>query len=114
MQQFDQNSGKLRYLPHALHPRLTLPLLAITVSCIAFFVRMDLPRLFLTFSAASFVMLAPCVTTFTLHSEKLWYAFFYLSICTLSFSLWALSRYEHISGNMEAKSKDAITALKAS
>lgn len=39
-------------------------------------------------------MLAPFVITFTLHSDKLRYAFFYLSVTTLSFSLWALSRYE--------------------
>jgi hypothetical protein len=55
---------------------------------------MDLPRLFLIFSASSFVMLAPFVITFALHAEPLRYAFFYLSICALSFSLWALSRYE--------------------
>jgi hypothetical protein len=39
-------------------------------------------------------MLAPFVVTFALHSDKLRYAFFYLSVSTLSFSLWALSRYE--------------------
>ena len=67
------------------------------VACAAFFVRLDFPRLFLTFSITSFVMLAPFVVTFGLHSEKLRYNFSYLSVCTLSFSLWALSRYERIS-----------------
>lgn len=43
-------------------------------------------------------MLAPFVPTFALHSYKLRYAFFYLSVSTLSFSLWALSRYEHSYG----------------
>jgi hypothetical protein len=57
---------------------------------------MDLPRLLLTFSVASFVMLAPFVFTFALYSERLRYAFFYLSVCSLSFSMWALSRYECI------------------
>jgi hypothetical protein len=97
LQQLNQNSGKLRYLPSALHPQWTLPFLAILVACIAFLVRMDLPRLFLTFSVSSFVMLAPFVVSFALYAEKLRYAFFYLSICALSFSLWALSRYEHLS-----------------
>jgi hypothetical protein len=94
LQQLDQNSIKLRYIPRALHPRWTLPLFAALTTCVTFFIRMDLPRLFLTFSATSFVMLAPFVFTFALHSEKLRYAFFYLSISVLSFSLWALSRYE--------------------
>jgi hypothetical protein len=42
-------------------------------------------------------MLAPFVVTFALHSEKLRFNFSYLSVCALSFSLWALSRYERIS-----------------
>jgi hypothetical protein len=95
LQQLDQNSVKLRYLPAALHSQWTLPSLAILIACIAFFVRMDLPRLFLIFSISSFVMLAPFVVTFAFHAEKLRYVFFYLSISALSFSLWALSRYEH-------------------
>jgi hypothetical protein len=96
VQQLDQNARKLRYIPTALHPRWTLPLLAVIVACTTFFVRMDLPRLFLTFSVTSFVMLAPFVVTFALHSERLRYNFSYLSVCTLSFSLWALSQYERI------------------
>jgi hypothetical protein len=97
LQQLGQNATKLRYIPTALHPRWTLPLLAVIVACTTFFVHMNFPRLFLTFSITSFVMLAPFVVTFALHSEKLRYNFSYLSICTLSFSLWALSRYERIS-----------------
>jgi hypothetical protein len=96
--QLQQNATKLRYIPSPIHPQWTLPLLAILVACTAFFVRMDLPRLFLIFSAATLVMLAPFVVTFALHSDKLRYAFFYLSVSTLSFSLWALSRYEHSHG----------------
>jgi hypothetical protein len=95
LEQLDQNSGKLRFMPSGLHPQWTLPLLAVIVSCAAFFVRMNLPRLFLIFSAAAFVMLAPFVVSFALHAEQLRYAFFYLTTCTLPFSLWALSRYEH-------------------
>jgi uncharacterized membrane protein SirB2 len=97
LQQLGQNAPKLRYIPTALHPRWTLPLLAVIVACTTFFVRMNFPRLFLTFSITSFVMLAPFVVTFALHSEKLRYNFSYLSVCTLSFSLWALSQYERIS-----------------
>jgi len=97
LQQLQQNSVKLRYLPAAVHPQWTLPLLAILLSCSAFFVRMNLPKLFLNFSIASFVMLAPFVVTFALHSDRLRYVFFYLSISTLSFALWALSRYERTS-----------------
>jgi hypothetical protein len=96
LQQLNQNSGKLRYISSSLHPRWTLPLLAVMVSCVAFFIRMDLPRLFLVFSVASFLMLAPFVATFALYSATLRYAFFYLSVCSLSFSLWALSRYEPV------------------
>lgn len=51
--QLQQNAIKLRYIPSAIHPQWTLPLLAIVVACTAFFVRMDLPRLFLIFSAAT-------------------------------------------------------------
>jgi hypothetical protein len=94
LQQLDQNAIKLRYIPQFLHPRETLPLLAFAISCIAFFLRMDLPRLFLIFSIAAFVMLAPFVITFALVSEKLWFNFSYLSIASLSVGLWALSRYE--------------------
>jgi hypothetical protein len=93
--QLQQNAIKLRYIPSAVHPQWILPSLAIVVASIAFFVCMDLPRLFLIFSAATSVMLAPFVVTFALHSDKLRYAFFYLSVSTLSFSIWALSRYEH-------------------
>jgi hypothetical protein len=98
LRQLDQNSLKLRYIPSALHPQWTLPSLALLIACIAFFVRMNLPRLFLIFSISSFVMLAPFVITFALHAEQLRYAFFYLSICALSYSLWALSQYEHDAG----------------
>ena len=97
LQQLEQNSVKLRYIPGELHPQWTLPLLATLVSCIAFRVRMDLPRLFLIFSISSFIMLVPFVATFALTSQILWYAFFYLSTSTLPFSLWALSRYEQLS-----------------
>ena len=57
---------------------------------------MILPRLFLFFSMATFILLAPFVVTFALYSSMLRYAFFYLSVSTLSFSLWALSRYENL------------------
>ena len=93
---FNQNSGKLRYLPGGLHARWTLPLLAVIASSAAFFRRMDLPRFFLIFSIASFIVLAPSVVTLALYSERLRTVLSYLSICTLSFSLWALSRYEHL------------------
>jgi hypothetical protein len=97
MEQLNQNSGKLRYIPHSLHPQWSLPMLAILVACIAFFIRMNLPRLFLLFSLSCFIMLAPFVATFSLHSEKLRYAFFYISVSSLSFTLWALSQYERSS-----------------
>ena len=97
LQQLDHSSaGKLRLIPEAFHPQWTLPLLAAIISCSAFWVRMDLPRLFLIFSAASFVMLAPFVATFALHSEKLWFVSAYLSVCTLSYCLWALSLDERM------------------
>jgi hypothetical protein len=97
LQQLQQNSLKLRYIPRAFHPRITLPLLAILVSCISFFLPMNLPRLFLLVGVATFILLAPFVVTFALYSDQLRYAFFYLSVSTLSFSLWALSRYENLS-----------------
>jgi hypothetical protein len=97
LEQLQQNSLKLRYIPHSFHPQITLPLLAILVSCTSFFLPMNLPRLFLFFSVATFILLAPFVATFALYSYMLRYAFFYLSVSTLSFSLWALSRYENLS-----------------
>jgi hypothetical protein len=97
LQQLNQNAPKLRYVPSVLHAGWTLPLLAVIVVCAGFFVRMTFSRLQLVFSVASFVMLAPFVVTFALHSEKLRYNFSYLGICVLSFALWALSRYERLS-----------------
>jgi hypothetical protein len=96
LEQLQQNAIKLRYIPGPIHPQITLPLLAILVSCLAFFLPMNLPRLFLFFSVATFILLAPFVATFALYSYLLRYAFFYLSVSTLSFSLWALSRYENL------------------
>ena len=96
LEQLQQNALKLRYIPGPIHPQITLPLLAILVSCISFFLPMNLPRLFLFFSMATFILLAPFVVTFALYSSMLRYAFFYLSVSTLSFSLWALSRYENL------------------
>jgi hypothetical protein len=92
----NQNSGKLRYIPGALHPRWTLPLLAVIASSTAFFMRMDLPRFFLIFGVASFVVLAPSAATLALYSERSGYVLSYLAICVLSFCLWALSRYERM------------------
>jgi hypothetical protein len=109
--QLQQNAPKLRHIPHEIHPQWALPLLATLVACTAFFVRMDLPRLFLIFSVAAFVMLAPFVVTFALHSDKLRYAFFYLSVSTLSFSLWALSRYERSEGTYSDPFSQALTHL---
>jgi hypothetical protein len=93
---FSQNSAKLRYVPGMLHARWTLPLLAVIASSAAFFRRMDLPRFFLIFSIASFIVLVPSVASLALYSERLRTVLSYLSICTLSFSLWALSRYERL------------------
>jgi hypothetical protein len=93
LQEFDQtSSGKLRFIPGTLHPRWTLPLIAALVASIAFFVRVDLPRLFLFLSATNFVMLAPFVFTFAAHG--LWQRISYLAVCCLPFALWGLARYE--------------------
>jgi hypothetical protein len=96
LQQLGQNAGKLRYIPDALYPRKTLPVLAVLVACMSLFVRMDLPRLFLIFSIASFVMLAPFAITLAFHSEMLRFNLSYLSVSTLAFALWALARYERL------------------
>ena len=94
LHQLQQNSPKLRFIANTIHPQWTLPLLATSISCIAFFIRMNLARLFFLFSTATLVILLPFVLTFAHHTAS-GYAFFYLSVSTLSFSLWALSRYEH-------------------
>jgi hypothetical protein len=109
LQQLNQSSLKLRYIPHWLHPQWSLPALAILTGCIAFFIRMNLPRLFLIFSASCFVMLAPFVATFSLHSDKLRYAFFYLSVSSLSFTLWAFWQYERMSATIP----DPINSIKS-
>jgi hypothetical protein len=94
LQELNQTSaGKLHFIPDALRPRWTLPLFAAMLASIAFFVRVDLPRLFLFLSAANFVMLAPFVLTFAAHG--LWQRLSYLAVCCLPFVLWALARYEH-------------------
>ena len=91
LEQLNQQSYKLSFLPDALHPRYTLPLLAMGVGCCAFFVRMDLPRLFLVFSVATFVMLGPPIASLALNGIN---ELHYLAICVLPFSLWALARFE--------------------
>jgi hypothetical protein len=96
LRQLSQNPGKLRYIPGALHPQWTLPLLGFAVISISLFTQMDIRRLFLIFSISSFVMLAPPITMLAIHMGKLPYECSYLSISALPFSLWALSRYEHI------------------
>lgn len=86
------SAGKLHFIPGALHPRFTLPLLAAMLAGIAFFVRVDLARIFLFLSATNFVMLAPFVLTFAAHGMPQRLSF--LAICGLPFVLWALARYE--------------------
>jgi hypothetical protein len=93
LQELDQTSaGKLRLVPKALHPQWTLPLCAFLVASVGFFVRMDLARVFLLFSAASFVLLTPFAVTFALHGERQRFA--YLSVSAMAFALWAMSAYE--------------------
>ena len=94
LQQLSQNSTKLRYLPSALHAEWTLPLLGLVAICAAFFIRIDVPRLFLLFSISLFVVLAPPIIALAFHQRALPYECSYLSVSVLSFSLWALSRYE--------------------
>jgi hypothetical protein len=91
LEQFGQQSSKLDFLPSMLHAEYTLPLLAGGVACCAFVVRMDLPRLFLIFSAASFVMMGPPVVSLAFNGKN---EFSYLAICVLPFVLWALSQFE--------------------
>jgi hypothetical protein len=93
LEQLNQGADKLKFIPSSLYPRQTLPLLTAALACGCFFVRMDLPRLFLAFSISSFVMLAPFVVTAAVHTGNL-SSFSYLALSTLSFSLWALSQYE--------------------
>jgi hypothetical protein len=97
LQQINENTDKLRYIPNKLHPQWTLPVLGLIVVCNSFFVRMDLPRLYLLFSVSSFVMLVPPIVTLAVHMRKLPYECSYLSISILPFCLWALSQFEGIS-----------------
>ena len=84
--------GKLHFIPAELHPQWTLLLAGVMASIAAFYVRMDLSRVFLVFSVASFVMIAPFAAAFAMHGLPQRLA--YLSVCSMAFSLWALSRYE--------------------
>jgi hypothetical protein len=102
--QLDQNATKLRYIPSVLHPHWTLPLLAVAAGCASFFVRMDLPRLFLSFCVTSLIVLAPFVVSFAINSAKLRYNFSYLGVCVLAFALWALSGYEVTPDNAPSRS----------
>jgi len=120
LRQLGQNSDKLRYIPNTLHPQWTIPLLALAVICSSFFVRMNLPRLFLILGASSFVMLAPPIATLAAHMGKLPYECSYLSVSVLFFSLWALSKYElaseatYISGRQSLPStEEAICNLRS-
>ena len=97
LRQLSQNSDKLRYIPGALHAQGTLPLLAAIVACLTVNARMDLPRMFLSFSAASFATIAPPVAMLAIHRGKPSYELSYLSVSVLSYSLWALTRWERLS-----------------
>ncbi len=97
LQQMAQGPGKLRDLPAALHAQRTLPALGLLVTflgCLLWKSRMDLPRVFLTFSAATFAILAPPVAALVWVERGLPYDLSYLSMCVLPFVLWAFARYE--------------------
>jgi hypothetical protein len=94
LRQLSQSPDKLRYIPGVLHPQWNLPLLGLAVTCISFLLRMDLRRVFFVFSLSSFSMLAPPIAALAIHMGKLPYECSYLSISTLSFCFWALSKYE--------------------
>jgi hypothetical protein len=94
LEQLQQNAIELRYIPGPIHPQITLPLLAVLLSCLSFSLPMNLPRLFLFFSVATFILLAPFVATFALYSSMLRYAFFYLCLDPLLFALGALELRE--------------------
>jgi hypothetical protein len=113
LEQLGQSASKLRFIPAVIHPQATLPLLAVLITCACFFVRMDLQRLFLTLSIASFIMLAPFALTFAFHSKNLRYVLSYLSISTIAFSLWALSQYELLSSDRQNSPAQADTRLSA-
>ena len=93
--QLKQNSGKLQFISGVVHPEITLPLIACLVASCSFRFRMDLPRVFLAFGAASLVMLGPSVLSSVLHAGG-GYSLFYLSVCGLSLSLWLLFEYEKL------------------
>jgi hypothetical protein len=86
-----QNSLKIYFLPAAFHASILLPVLALLTAATAFFVRLDLPRVFLNFGAACLVLLTLPVVTLAVNGK---YSWAYLSVCSLAFSLWALARYE--------------------
>jgi hypothetical protein len=103
-QQLQQTSTKLRFLPPALHAQWTLPALALLVSAVSFFVRMNLRRVFLIFSCSAFVILAPPVFGLVLLAHRLLYELSYFALFVLPISLWALSCFEDLSQSAAAPS----------
>lgn len=94
LSQLNQNPGKLRYLPAVLHPQWTLPLMGLAVVCTSVFVHMDMRRIFLIFSLATFAMLLPPIAAQAFCTGKLPYECSYLSVGALFFGLWAFSMFE--------------------
>jgi hypothetical protein len=88
----ESSIAKLRYIPASLHPQWTLPLLAALLASLAFFVRLDLHRIFLFLGITNGVVLAPYVITFVAHGSG--QALSYLSASFLPLVLWALREYE--------------------
>jgi len=106
-----QNADKLLYMPSALHAERTLPAVALLISCLSLFIRMDMQRLFLIFGACSSVVLAPPVLAQGFQMHKLPYECSYLSISALSFCLWALSRYEDSSSGVLPSAQNNLVTI---
>lgn len=104
--QLSQGSGKLRYMPNALHAQWMLPLLAVSISFVSVFIRMSLDRLFLVFALSTCLVVLPPIITLAIHAGRLPYECSYLAICALPYGLWAFSRYEALIASATRQSCD--------
>jgi hypothetical protein len=94
--QLNQNADKLRLLPSYLPSQALC--IAMAVTCIAFFVRMTLERVYLLVGTASLIMIFPPMALFVRLEGGLGHPLTpdmeYLAVSSVFLSLWAFSRWE--------------------
>lgn len=95
--QLGQNADKFQNLPRWIPPS-SLPVAALALGCVAFFIRMNLARVYLLFGSSSLIMILPPMAS-VIHAEgglgrPLPTDLEYLAISAIFLSLWLFWSFE--------------------